>query len=100
MRSHNASAGMGSPVPAEAVVEIDRIATRWLVLPLESAESGMPSARRVLDDLTARVGRGPVPDLGPGALIDQLRVLVWDAYRAGRGDGIPDLLAGLRRDLP
>ncbi|HYN30023.1 MAG TPA: hypothetical protein VES95_09155 [Dermatophilaceae bacterium] len=43
-------------------------------------------------------GPGPaVPDLGPAVLPDQLAVLVWDACALGRGDGIPELLAGLRR---
>jgi hypothetical protein len=40
-----------------------------------------------------------VADLGPAAVVDQLTVVVWDAYAAGRGDGIPDLLADLRRAL-
>ncbi|MEO6791088.1 MAG: hypothetical protein ABI187_09000 [Ornithinibacter sp.] len=40
-----------------------------------------------------------VADLGPAVVLDQLAVLVWDAYAAGRGDGIPDLLTDLRREL-
>lgn len=40
-----------------------------------------------------------VPDLGPAVVADQLAVLVWDAYAARRGIGIPDLLARARHDL-
>ncbi len=40
-----------------------------------------------------------VPDLGPAVVVDQLAVLVWDAYAAGRGDGIPELLTAARRAL-
>ena len=40
-----------------------------------------------------------VADLGTAVVLDQLAVLVWDAYAAGRGDGIPDLLTDLRREL-
>ena len=40
-----------------------------------------------------------VADMGPAVVLDQLAVLVWDAYAAGRGDGIPDLLTDLRREL-
>jgi hypothetical protein len=43
---------------------------------------------------------GPVvPDLGPAVVVDQLTVLVWDAYAAGRGAGIPELLTAARREL-
>ena len=40
-----------------------------------------------------------VPDLGPAVVVDQLSVLVWDAYAQGNGDGIPDLLTAARRAL-
>lgn len=45
------------------------------------------------------VGVVEVPDLGPAVVVDQLTVLVWDAYAQGNGDGIPELLSALRRDL-
>lgn len=45
------------------------------------------------------VGVVEVPDLGPAVVVDQLSVLVWDAYAQGNGDGIPELLTGLRRAL-
>ena len=78
----------------------------------------MPLLRDLLTDLTPRSSRlvaeeppadaGPgvgdsppvvVPDLGPAVVVDQLAVLVWDAYAAGRGDGIPGLLSDARREL-
>ena len=40
-----------------------------------------------------------VPDLGPAVVVDQLAVLVWDAYATGSGDGIPELLRAARRHL-
>ena len=114
----NDTAGAGSPAPAvssgspdaagagadvvapEARVELDRIRRRWAELPLDRAESRMPVLRRLLADLTPRSHPQPVvPDLGPAVVVDQVAVLVWDAYAAGRGDGIPQLLTGARRDL-
>jgi hypothetical protein len=112
------TAGAGSPAPAvssvpppveppaaappgadvvtpEARLELDRIRRRWAELPLDHAEARMPGLRRLLDDLTPR----SVPDLGPAVVVDQLAVLVWDAYAQGRGDGIPALLTGARRAL-
>ena len=80
----------------------------------------MPLLRRLLADLTPRSSRpgadlppaqagsgrgelaGPqsaVPDLGPAVVVDQLTVLVWDAYASGHGDGIPQLLTDARREL-
>lgn len=111
----NDTAGAGSPAPAvssvppgagrggadvvapEARVELDRIRRRWGELPLERAEAGMPSLRRLLADLTPH--SAAVPDLGPAVVVDQLAVLVWDAYAARRGDGIPEQLAAARREL-
>jgi hypothetical protein len=83
-------------VAAEARLELDRIRRRWGELPLDRAEARMPSLRRLLADLTP----GPVvPDLGPAVVVDQLTVLVWDAYAGGRGAGIPELLTAARREL-
>ena len=89
-------------VPQVARTELDRIRRRWAELPLAEAERRMPLLRDLLADLAPRTAPQPgdeVPDLGPGAVVDQLAVLVWDAYAVGRGDGIPELLTGLRRDL-
>ncbi len=57
----------------------------------------MPLLRDLLTDLA--LGSVAVPDLGPAVVVDQLAVLVWDAYVAGRGDGIPELLVAARRTL-
>ncbi len=108
-------------VAPEARVELDRIRRRWGELPLERAEAGMPLLRRVLADLAPRSSRlladdpreetvsaaadvgdpqsVAVPDLGPAVVVDQLTVLVWDAYATGRCDGIPQQLATARREL-
>ncbi len=102
-------------------MELDRIRRRWAELPLEQAEARMPVLRHLLADLAPRSSRpiadhpragvdsGPaevpfphdvaVPDLGPAVVVDQLTVLVWDAYANGRGDGIPALLTAARREL-
>jgi hypothetical protein len=96
-------------VAPEARVELDRIRRRWAELPLDRAESRMPLLRHLLADLAPRSSRliadpsrpeaARVPDLGPAVVVDQLTVLVWDAYAAGRGDGIPELLVAARRAL-
>ena len=112
--------GAGDVVAPEARVELDRIRRRWAELPLDRAESRMPVLRRLLADLAPRsfpliadhpprtaaerpaeVGdpQSVVPDLGPSVVVDQLSVLVWDAYATGRGDGIPGLLTSARREL-
>ncbi len=80
-------------------MELDRLATRWAQLPMAQAERHMPRARLLLDQLTSRVGAPSVPDLGPAVVIDQLRVLVWDACAADAAHGIPDLLRDLRANL-
>ena len=75
---------------------------RWQQLPLDHALSCVPTVRRLLDDLAAP--GGPVPDLGPAVLMDQLTVLVYDTCAAGAAAGDPaaDLtarLGDLRRHL-
>ena len=109
-------------VGSEARVELDRIRRRWAELPLERAEARMPVLRHLLAGLASRSSRpiadvppeaaGPaasakggdshtvaVTDLGPAVVVDQLVVLVWDAYAEGRGDGIPEALVAVRRAL-
>ena len=83
-------------VPPDVRTELDRIRRRWAELPLQRAESRMPLLRRLVDDLAPGCA---VPDLGPAVVVDQVTVLVWDAYAGGRGDGILDLLTALRRSL-
>ena len=114
------TAGAGSPAPAvlspdlldpRARVELERLARRWGELSLARAQGRMPLLRAALATL-ARLTPHPTPRLiapqprsgatsGPlgAVVIDQLAVLVWDAYAASRGDGIPDLLTDLRREL-
>ncbi|WP_377644450.1 hypothetical protein [Oryzobacter terrae] len=90
-------------VPQDARRELDRIRTRWAQLPLDRAEESLPAVRAVLDDLATRTAAttgATVPDLGPAVVPDQLAVLVWDACAADAGEGVGDLLAGLRRALP
>lgn len=93
------SAGTGSPVPAESSVELERIRRRFTELSVASAETGMRRVRPLLDHLTHRLGQPAVPDLGPATAVDQLAVLVFDAYRSGLGEGLPERLADLRRAL-
>jgi hypothetical protein len=103
-------AGTGAPVPAPSSVdpvdeaartELERIRRRWAELPVARAADAAPVVREVLADLAARTGPGvDVPDLGPEVLADQLAVLVWDAFAAGRGEGVAALLTALRRALP
>ncbi len=111
------SAGAGSPAPAvpsvgtarghdvvpeDARRELDRIRTRWAQLPLDRAQEALPAVRALLDDLAARTADAgaTVPDLGPAVVPDQLAVLVWDAWAAGRGEGLTEALTDLRRALP
>ena len=112
-------------VAPAARTELDRIRRRWAELSLAQAERRMPVLSQLLADLASRstprliapqppadpvsgrrqvagaqeVGVVEVPDLGPAVVVDQLTVLVWDAYAQGNGDGIPQLLTTLRRDL-
>jgi hypothetical protein len=55
--------------------------------------------RCLLDDLAAPAG--PVPDLGPAVLMDQLTVLVYDTCAAGDGTSpaLTTRLGDLRRAL-
>ena len=78
---------------------------RWQQLPLDHALGCMPRVRLLLEQLAGRA----VPDLGPGAVMDQLTVLVYDTCAAS-GSGEPSTrhtelghleqrLADLRRSL-
>ena len=99
------SAGAPDVVPPQARVELDRIRRRFGELTVDRADAGLPSLRRLLDDLATRWpadggSEGPPRDLGPAVAVDQLTAVVWDAYATDRGDGIPQLLTELRRALP
>lgn len=84
-----------SPVPQEVSEELERVVQRWRQLSLDHAHVRMPSARLLVESLAG----APVPDLGPGVVMDQLTVMVYDACAAGHADGLADQLAELRRQL-
>lgn len=87
-------------MPEAVSAELRRVADRWHRLPVDRARAGVPHARLLIDDLATATapGQGPVPDLGPAAVPDQLAVLVHDACRAGV-PGLEERLAALRRLL-
>jgi hypothetical protein len=84
-----------SPVPQEVSDELARVVQRWRQLPLDHAQSCMPSVRLLVESLAGE----PVPDLGPGVVMDQLTVMVFDACAAGRCEELSQRLADLRRSL-
>ncbi|HET7279946.1 MAG TPA: hypothetical protein VFJ22_17860 [Dermatophilaceae bacterium] len=55
----------------------------------------MPSVRLLVESLAGE----PVPDLGPGVVMDQLTVMVFDTCAAGRCEELTERLADLRRSL-
>ncbi|MGA8978368.1 MAG: hypothetical protein WB473_04545 [Pedococcus sp.] len=73
---------------------------RWQQLPLDHALSCVPDVRALLVDLAGE-DAPLLPDLGPGALMDQLTVLVHDACAQDAVDAaelstrLRDLLAAL-----
>lgn len=88
-------------VPAAARTELDRIRRRWSELSVPRVEPADPAVRTAVEECAARTAPGvPVPDLGPAVLAEQLAVVVWDAYAAGRGQGLDEVLAAVRRHLP
>lgn len=95
----------GSPVPRRAQDELRRLGERWRTLPLAQAlryaGQVLALAQSLADRVAVAEGRSTVtvPDLGPAVLVDQVRVLSFDASAAGLADGLADELAGLRRAL-
>lgn len=90
-----------SPVPQEVSDELRRVVRRWQQLPLDHALSCLPVVRALLDELAPLGGAGSrVPDLGPGVVMDQLTVLVYDACAAGAGSLVRERLSALRAALP
>ncbi|KGN40195.1 hypothetical protein [Knoellia aerolata] len=86
-------------LPDDVSRELERVVRRWRELPVDHALAASGAVRDVVQDLADATARQPVPELGPAVLIDQLRVLVWDAASAG----VPELaarLGELRRRLP
>ncbi|WP_406832138.1 hypothetical protein ABEG17_04750 [Pedococcus sp. KACC 23699] len=83
-----------SPVPQEVSDALQRVVRRWQQLPLDHALRCAPAVRALLADL-AGDDAPLLPDLGPGVLMDQLAVLVFDACAAG-GPGVDSLPSRLR----
>ncbi len=97
-----ASSAAGA-VPEAARTELERIRRRWSELPAARAEAAAPDVRAVVDEVAERTAPGvPVPDLGPAVLVDQLTVVVWDAFAEGGGTAgdLTEQLTALRRALP
>jgi hypothetical protein len=89
-------------VPQEVSTELQRVVRRWQQLPLDRALSCVPTVRSLLVVLAGE-DAPRLPDLGPAVVMDQLTVLVHDAYAKGGQGAVPDSLAArlvqLRRDL-
>jgi len=86
-------------LPDDVSRELERVVRRWRELPADRALTASGAVREVVQDLADATAGRPVPDLGPAVLIDQLRVLVWDAASAGVPE-LADRLADLRRTIP
>lgn len=106
--------GGADPRPDDVIVELDRIGQRWSVLPVARAEAAQPLVRAALSALVGLAGdltATPPPDLGLSVVVDQLRVLAYDACVAALGHEDPQrrargiheiyaILTTLRRSLP
>ena len=85
-------------------LELQRVVDRWRQLPLDHALRCLPAVRERVDRLAA-LGHGngaPVPpDLGPGVVMDQLTVVLYDASATPGSDpsSLAAELADLRRRL-
>ena len=90
--------------------ELDRLTQRWDQLPLGQAASAsdtlFAAAQGLVDVTAARHGIPagmPLPRLherfGPAVVMDQLRVVTYDAAQAGVPD-VAETLRRLRADLP
>ncbi len=97
-------------IPLDGVdAELDRLIQRWHQLPLDQAVSAADRvfavAQGIVDTTAGRCGipRMPLPRLheehGPAVVVDQLRVVTFDAARAGV-DGLAETLRRLRAQLP
>lgn len=73
--------------------ELDRAVRRWRQLPLDQAVEALPGVHAFL----AQIAGEDLPDLGPAVVMDQLRVVVFDACSSeGGGAGLAERLASLR----
>ncbi|MFC6714981.1 hypothetical protein [Branchiibius cervicis] len=91
-------------MPDAVSAELARIVRRWHELPQDRAAGLAPAVHHVtqaLADETARAcgrQRLGVPDLGPALVVDQLRVITYDALQAGLDrTSVADRLTALRR---
>ncbi len=81
-------------ISEEVATELDRAVRRWQQLPVDRAVEVLPGVHALMDDLAGE----PLPDLGPAVVMDQLRVVVYDACVTGvEGPAdLPRRLAALR----
>lgn len=80
-------------IPQDVESELGRAVRRWRQLPLDRAAEALPAVHALLADLAGE----ELPDLGPAVVMDQLRVVVFDACGSeGGGAGIAQALASLR----
>lgn len=79
-------------IPADIEIELGRAVRRWHQLPLDRAADALG----VVHALLAEIAGEQLPDLGPAVVMDQLRVVVFDACREGGGAGLAEALASLR----
>ena len=96
------------PLPAEVATELDRLVGRWHQLPIDQAVSVAPqvfsAVQRVVDATAYALGMPSRPheDHGPAVVLDQLRVVSYDAIQAGDDTLTATLaaeLTALRRSL-
>ncbi|GMA40672.1 hypothetical protein [Mobilicoccus caccae] len=88
--------GAHDPIGSAARTELDRLTHRWHTLPVGQARSGTVHLRALASELLG----GSVDDLGPATALDQVRVGVYEAARAGADDAVlGERLAHLRRTL-
>ena len=81
-----------TPVPDDVAAELDRAVRRWQQLPLDRAVAASACVHGLLAELAGE----PLPDLGPAVLMDQLRVVVYDACAKGEVPALAGRLASLR----
>ncbi|WP_151524942.1 hypothetical protein [Serinicoccus kebangsaanensis] len=100
------SSPAGGP-SAVTAAEVERVARRWEQLPLDRALGAYPRVRALVQELADETADAveqtpePVPDLGPAVVMDQLRVMVFDAQQAGLpADDLAARVTRLRRSLP
>lgn len=80
-------------IPPEIESELGRADRRWRQLPLDRAARALPGVHALL----AEIAGEELPDLGPAVVMDQLRVVVFDAcVSEGGGAGLAERLASLR----